>query len=91
MKGEETFSLLFFCNHDFSSHHYFPGMDRLTSNTESTGDVIIAVNSFPSVITQTEVINCLAMSYYYLHGTSSLGKGPSLTAREVVPRHPSRY
>ena len=40
---------------------HFPGMRCLTSDIESTGDVIPTIKSFPSVIMQTEVVICLVV------------------------------
>ena len=42
------------------SCRHFSGMSHLTSNTDSTSDVIPTVKPFPSVITPIEAVICLA-------------------------------
>ena len=78
----------FFCH---LSCCHFIGMNRPTSDTKATSDVIIAVKSFPFYIKRTKVVIYPAASYCYLQATSYLGKGPLLTVNEGVPNHPSRY
>ena len=40
---------------------HFSGMDHLTSDIESTSDVILALKSFTSVIMLTEAVICLVV------------------------------